>query len=278
MLDIAVLVGSVLVWVAVIRRLFAGEPAVRLEPRLVVPWSGIDVAVLAVAALFLEIAAASIGESPGGDPLAAMTPQRLAIHALARLIWLVLAIEYLIFICGAYLDDLGWDTSRLASDLRLGGLAFLAALVPVYGVQAFFVYVLDMPSVHPIVELMKGQPSPVLMILATLMAVVVAPVAEEFAFRVVLQGWLERQQTRLRQARTGTSDETPGYAPIVIASVVFALMHAGHGSDPYALFVLSLFLGYVYRQTHRIFPSLVVHMLVNGLTMATLWLTVYAGE
>jgi membrane protease YdiL (CAAX protease family) len=47
-------------------------------------------------------------------------------------------------------------------------------------------------------------------------------------------------------------------------------MHAAHGPDPIPLFVLALGLGYLYRQTHRILPCIVVHFLLNLLTMAAL--------
>jgi membrane protease YdiL (CAAX protease family) len=189
-----------------------------------------------------------------------------------------LAAGFLVFYRGAYRDDLGWDPSRWREDTRLAGGTLLAALVPVFAVQAIFVYVLDLPSSHPIVDLMKKEPAPAVMALVTLMAVVVAPLSEEFAFRVLLQGWLERQQARMRARRTGLFDDRPGFAPLVIASVAFALAHVGHGSDPVALFLFSLFLGYVYRQTHRLLPSLLVHMGLNALTMAQLWLMVYTGE
>jgi membrane protease YdiL (CAAX protease family) len=150
--------------------------------------------------------------------------------------------------------------------------------VPVFAVPWCFVYVLDIPSKHPLVELMETRPNLAVMILATVMAVGVAPLFEEFVFRVLLQGWLEDQQVRLRERRAASGDERPGFAPIVVASVVFAALHMGHGPDPFALFVFSLFLGYVYRQTHRIVPSLVVHACLNGWTMINLWLMVYAVD
>jgi membrane protease YdiL (CAAX protease family) len=105
----------------------------------------------------------------------------------------------------------------------------------------------------------------------------VAPLFEEFAFRVVLQGWLESQQVRLRRLRGEFGDQQPGFAPIVITSVMFALLHFGYGPDPFALFVFSLFLGYAYRQTHRILPPLVVHACLNGWTMLNLWILFLSG-
>jgi membrane protease YdiL (CAAX protease family) len=49
-------------------------------------------------------------------------------------------------------------------------------------------------------------------------------------------------------------------------------MHFSAGPDPVAIFVLSLFLGYAYRQTHRILPSIAIHAGLNGWTMLNLWI------
>ncbi len=55
--------------------------------------------------------------------------------------------------------------------------------------------------------------------------------------------------------------------PIVITSLVFAVMHWGQGLAPIPLFFLSLGLGYLYRQTGSLVPSIVVHFTLNGFTM-----------
>lgn len=64
----------------------------------------------------------------------------------------------------------------------------------------------------------------------------------------------------------------PGAWPILASSAAFALMHLGHGPDPIPLFVLALALGYLYRQTHRLLPSILVHVLLNSCSLAMLWL------
>ncbi|MEX0978341.1 MAG: CPBP family intramembrane glutamic endopeptidase [Pirellulales bacterium] len=289
-LSLALFVGSMLLWAAIIRRLALRQPLVELEPREPVPWTGFDVVLLAMVMLFFEMLALGIVSSAGGpissDTVAsdvaageaAISPARLLAASFARIAWIVFAALYLIFKSGAYVEDLGFDTSRLGNDARLGGLIFVAAIVPVFAVQWFFVYGLGMPSEHPLVKLSQEQPSTTILALATLMAVVVAPLFEEFAFRVVLQGWLESHQARLRQRLGGDGQDKPGFAPLVITSVLFALLHFGYGPDPFALFVFSLFLGYAYRQTHRIVPPLVVHACLNGWTMVNLWAMYFGGK
>ena len=64
---------------------------------------------------------------------------------------------------------------------------------------------------------------------------------------------------------------------LVISSVVFALLHYSHGPDWIPLLVLAAGMGYLYQRTHRLLPSLIVHMLLNGLSMWGLWVQVYEG-
>jgi membrane protease YdiL (CAAX protease family) len=88
---------------------------------------------------------------------------------------------------------------------------------------------------------------------------------------------------RLTEKRDmGTSFEetpitVPPLWPVFVSAAVFALMHLGHGPDPIPLFLLAIGLGYLYRQTHRIVPSMTVHFLLNGLSMAALWMEIRYG-
>ena len=60
-------------------------------------------------------------------------------------------------------------------------------------------------------------------------------------------------------------------------SLIFALMHGNQGAAAIPLFFFSVGLGFLYRQTGRITPSLVVHVVLNGFTMSAeilrLWFT-----
>ena len=61
------------------------------------------------------------------------------------------------------------------------------------------------------------------------------------------------------------------WAPIVISSVVFGMVHIGQGAAPIPLFVFGLALGYLYRQTASVLPCIVLHMGLNGFSM--FWFT-----
>jgi membrane protease YdiL (CAAX protease family) len=55
--------------------------------------------------------------------------------------------------------------------------------------------------------------------------------------------------------------------PLIGASAIFAFMHFGQGAAPIPLFFLSLGLGYLYRQTGNLTACVVVHMVLNSLTL-----------
>lgn len=58
---------------------------------------------------------------------------------------------------------------------------------------------------HPVAELMKGDRSLSYMAFSFFSVVIVAPLAEELFFRVILQGWLEKAVARLRGTRPGNN-------------------------------------------------------------------------
>src|SRR5262249_34961329 len=157
-------------------------------------------------------------------------------------------------------------------DLMLGILAFIALVGPVLSIQTALTQF--WPSEHPIIDLLKKSETTLPFFCSYVAAVFIAPPVEEFLFRVVLQGWLERLAVDWRGALGGrftpepteeeVNDRPRKSWPIVVSSALFALAHVGHGPDWVALFVLGLGLGYLYRQTHRLWPSMIVHLLLNG--------------
>ena len=267
----ALMLASLVVWLAIARRLIEQIPTVEYVPRLRVPWNIVDVLLLVFAWPVLELAALRLSVS--GEELlnGAFSSAALAAVTAAHFLWVVLAVAFLKTRYRLHAAELGFDTSRIGQDIRWGALAFLAAAPLVYGIQ-IVVSQFWPPLEHPLAKLIVEQPSAGLVALATLSAIVVAPVSEEFLFRVVLQGWLERSMRRWRRlGRLGS--RAVRFLPIVVSAAMFAAMH--RGSDRVALFVLALFLGFLYRQTHRIFPALVLHACVNALAVLGLGLGVH---
>ncbi len=64
------------------------------------------------------------------------------------------------------------------------------------------------------------------LLLCAFSAAVVAPIVEEFMFRMLLQGWLEAAQGRLRRRMPTLRRIVPGaVGPIVLSSVLFGWLH-----------------------------------------------------
>jgi membrane protease YdiL (CAAX protease family) len=108
--------------------------------------------------------------------------------ALFSLAFVLLSALVILARTNADLRDLGVDFQKLGSDLKLGVVAFVMLAPPVYAIQWWLSQQFE--SKHPLVELLRERPSAWL--IAAFAALIAAPVAEEYLFRVLLQGWLEK--------------------------------------------------------------------------------------
>jgi membrane protease YdiL (CAAX protease family) len=105
-------------------------------------------------------------------------------------------------------DDLGLPTGvdQFARDVFIGVVACVAALAPVHIIQVLLRYLLHMQqgeSGHEIIKMLtEGGPNIALMVVASGLAVVVAPLCEELTFRLLFQGWLEKCEDDLLGWRT----------------------------------------------------------------------------
>lgn len=207
---------------------------------------------------------------------------------------------------------------------------------------------------HAVIVLLRQDGTPLTWMLCLVAAVIVAPVAEEFLFRLVLQGWLEAVEHRWRGS--AMRPLARGAEPILISSILFAAIHfrlpepagdpdqikmallfqivwsplvvvhavawlrlrapdlsavdlginprriksdIGLGlvaflavacliyllqfvlrwlwpnvvADPISLFFFALVLGFLYFRTHRLLPSIVLHMALNGVSLWLVWLS-----
>jgi len=172
----------------------------RYEPRRPVPW-GILGALLAVAftgLIILNGLAASesmsvAAEAPPTAPIQSLVAS-IFMQSLGPILLLILAVT-----THATRSDVGLPTSSVvawARDVVIGIVACLAALIPVGIVNIVARYFFDMSdeqTKHQLVEMLtETEPGMGVMVLATFVAVVVAPICEEITFRLLLQGWLEK--------------------------------------------------------------------------------------
>lgn len=192
------LVPSLILWTAALRNWTSGNALKASESRPV-PWGVVDLAIAmgiwlmgAVVGAFLTRLVAQI---PSGTRIESLDPSEeiafLGINGLATLGVCVLIAAILFVRHQATFADLGWNFRFFATDLVLGLKAFVMLAPVVYGIQMVLTR-LVVESKHPLIEMLKKDSDAGIFLVAGFAAVIVAPIAEEFLFRVLLQGWLER--------------------------------------------------------------------------------------
>ncbi len=84
----------------------------------------------------------------------------------------------------------------------------------------------ELDNVHPLARVLlesHGRVWPIL--LCVVSAVVVAPITEEFVFRLLLQGWLERLERRLRRRIASLRGGIVGLVPVATVAIFFSMRH-----------------------------------------------------
>ena len=84
---------------------------------------------------------------------------------------------------------------------------------------------IELDRAHPIVVLLARRPGLGTFLFCLATVVVMTPIAEEFFFRLVLQGWFERIELRFRRLFR-YSGRMLGTGPVFLSSLLFAVLHA----------------------------------------------------
>ena len=254
-------VSLAVAWV-IARRARRGLPAVDTRPHDPVPWNGVDVAAAVLSFLWCQVLAAA------SMPADASLQLRLAAGSIAMLAFTAVSATHLL-LRGAGWPALGFGLGRLRDDARLAVAGLLLLLAPLLGLAA----VLDrfVPYRHALVDFLNAHRDPLSIGLVVFAAVVAAPVAEEFLFRRVLQGWLEGWLDP-QEPRWG------GVMAIGLSSLAFAAAHVGQGMAWVPLFFFGLVVGYLARQTGSIVPGIILHGLFNAVSVALVLVQVTAPE
>ncbi|WP_165440637.1 CPBP family intramembrane glutamic endopeptidase [Rubripirellula amarantea] len=169
------------------------------------------------------------------------------------------------------LDRLGLRVRR--GDVVLGLKASLMVLPPVLVISGLLNLVI--PYEHPVLEILAGIDSVPKLVLVFVTTAIATPLVEEFLFRTLLIGGFERLAQAMQVGDLQQWERDQGDQPwkdrfdwpVIASSFIFAIMHFGHGAAPVPLFVLALALGYLYRRTGSIVAPIVVHMVLNSLTL-----------
>lgn len=292
----AVTLSSLACWIVAFRRSNGFKGAIDLlapeSPKTAAFWNPLDVAVLIFATLFgvqlvyTAMAAADLIQLPiqsfefviQTDPLATIVCVVLAQ-------WIaIIGCTIVLSRRGPAWTSIGWPFRR--GDFMLGLLWSLLLIPPTLWINYFvgkFV-----PYEHDVLDALQMEHDPFAIALLFIATALVTPIAEEFMFRGLLQSALTRiasvlQLRRDIQASRSTDDSARTLAestsfragssnvalwPIYVSSGIFALLHLGQGAAAIPLFFFALGLGWLYRRTGRLWPSIFVHMILNGLSLA----------
>ena len=193
------------------QRHIRGIPLISYELRFRVPW-GPGVGMLALFVPMITILSVFIGPAvPREEPtiveqhtinveqnIDESNPTSFVTKTLGTsvvLIGFVLALAMCLhFFVGAGPRDLGLPTNgkQLLSDMGLGFVAWLASLLPIFALQYLLTIALEPETEHPLIDELQLSHTPAMMLVGVVMVVFAAPLFEEFVFRVILQGWLEK--------------------------------------------------------------------------------------
>ena len=143
---------------------------------------------------------------------------------------------------------LGFRTDHVKDQLLEGVLGFVAAMLPVTVVMKCLESLKSDETVHAFLRMLLEVPWGTQMLLIVFTAAVLAPLAEELLFRVVLQTWL-------------TSHLSPTWG-ILITSVLFASVH--EFPDALGILPLGLILGVLFERRRSYLAVVTMHAAFNS--------------
>jgi membrane protease YdiL (CAAX protease family) len=272
-----------------------GQHLLAYEPRRRVPWNLLAalLAIMLPAGLVLLLSDNDVADM---QHIAAADFIYLGwIQSMAKLSVVLLGLGCLAAFLRADSKDLGLPQNlpQAVKDCRLGIFACVASMLPIYSIQILLSRTFDSQQQHELIDQMQETYSLQMVLVALVLAVVVAPIYEEFAFRLLFQGWLEKFEDKLvgyfateRQdispgaepeiARPahGMIPELPhGWAPVLVSGLLFGLAHLGQNiAAPVSLTLFGIVLGYLYQRTHRLLPCIAAHMAFNAFSLLLLLL------
>lgn len=192
------LLSSCVCWGLAIAKLVRRQPLLAYEPRRPVPWGLIDLG-LVVVILVLAIFASGYllkGQfvAGAGTPNQPFTLQQNMLAIVAdtamKVAVMLIATPLIMLRTGCTWRDLGVVPKEAGRDIGIGLAAFCMLAPIVYAIQAALT--LLQPYKHPLIEMLTKTPDLQLFAMLCFSAIILAPLSEEWAFRVLLQGWLEK--------------------------------------------------------------------------------------
>lgn len=175
------------VWALVAVAWFEGRDLIPFAPRRPVPWSGWEALAAVLVFVFLPGGAILLTRWILGDPFEDQMMLALLLNAVASLLTFIGLILWFTS-QGARGSDLGMSVR--AVDPLIGVAGFTALCLVMYPLNALLQQFGRLE--HPVETVLAEGNDPAAMATMFFVAVLAAPLVEEFVFRVVLQGWLEK--------------------------------------------------------------------------------------
>lgn len=143
----------------------------------------------------------------------------------------------------------GFRADQLGAQSLAGVTGFLAALLPVYLTILATLPLRSKETQHQLLQLLESNPGSDVVFWVGLDAILLAPLAEEMLYRVLLQGGLIQA----------------GYKPGFVIPGVALFFAANHGfPDMVPLLPLALILGSVYHLRNSFLACVLIHMFFNA--------------
>lgn len=350
---VLLLTGFITFWISAIARWSRGAPILAVAPWKPRAWGLIDVVLVLIAAFvgqavlipaWAVMSGINLREMAKSDHLSLSI---MAVGSGTYLLAMLMGLGWLVIRYAASLQHMGMSLKRLMPNTGIGLVAAsmtlpIVALIS-YGVSEGLKAEYD----HPLINELKREGTLSAYLLAVFCAVLVAPLVEEFFFRVLLQGWLQsvpwsagswwwlvgsnhvQSTVLMSESNTNsdsddasadklqapvasasadsdakpavsnpydppflatafgpqasvvvleavpnlTGDTKPPIWPSFVVGTLFGLAHYDYGLSFIPLIVLGIVLGLLYRATHSIWPSFVLHFALNSISMASLGLT-----
>lgn len=184
---------------------------------------------------------------PASQPVSPPTVQRVQDHCLEKVLLIVILLPLLTGFRIERLAEFGFALSgarrQIADGLETAHASFLPVLCVLFATSPLR----RSDTKNPLLRLMEQDGALPTLGWILLAAVVLAPLAEELMFRVILLGWLKTKTTSVHA--------------IGISSVAFALIHGP--LDGVALLPLALLLGYLYDRRQSFLSVVVAHAFFN---------------
>lgn len=195
---LAVLGGFFVCWFLAIVKLWRRQPLLAYEPRRPVPWGLIDLLLVVLvlyglAKLSLYCLQSQFGPGAGAENQPYTLQQSMLIimaDTAMKGVTMLIVTPVIMLRTGCTWRDLGVVPKEAGRDIAIGLAAFCMLAPIVYAIQAALTTL--QPYKHPLIDMLTQNPSVELFALLAFSAAILAPLSEEWAFRVLLQGWLER--------------------------------------------------------------------------------------